>query len=119
MPRFGNKVRQVATEQRGSLPLVVSLMVTLVIMAQVIILTGALGSNWLRLKHEATEAAKRAAGLLLQGQDGCSAVSKSPDIRCDFDGVVVQVAIERNIKFWFLENRLRASSRAALNFPSP
>lgn len=119
MLRFGNGWKRVVQDNRGSLPLVVSLMVTLLIFAQVIIFAGALGANWLRLKHEATEAAKSAAGVFLQGRDGCLAIAASADIRCDFDGQVVQIAIEREIEFWFLENRLLASSRAALNFPSP
>lgn len=119
MLRFGDRLTQATKSESGSVPLVVSLMITLVMFAQTIIYAGAVGSTWLRLKHDSTEASKRAAGLFLMGNDGCQAVSEIPQIQCEFDGVVVQVGIDRNMEFWFLKNRLRASSRVALNFPTP
>lgn len=119
MQRFGSGVCDLARNEKGSIPLVTSLMVALVLFAQGIIFAAAIGSGWLRLKHEATEASKRAAFAYLQGQDGCLAVTNVRKNSCAFDGQVVQVEIREEIRFWFLKNELMASSRAGLNFPTP
>jgi hypothetical protein len=119
MPQFGNRLRTLFSNETGSIPFTVSLLVALVLMAQSVLASVGVGATWLRTKHEATELAKRAAANYLQGNNGCALPASQSLTSCEFDGTKVQVKIIRPIEFWFVKERMEVSSRVGINFPTP
>lgn len=119
MPQFGNWLRTVGSTETGSIPFTVSLLVSLVLMAQSVFASVGIGATWLRTKHEATELAKQAAAHYLLGNNGCALPALQSLTSCEFDGTKVQVKIIRPIEFWFVKERMEVSSRVGLNFPTP